>query len=77
VSSPYEFLRWILLLSGLGKERKKNAAGRKQRAVSLPVISYSLLGRSVSMSCLEDFYAFYDFYDFYGFYDFNDLKSPI
>ncbi len=30
------------------------------------VISYSLFGRSVAMSCLD---AFYDFYDFNEFYD--------
>jgi hypothetical protein len=35
--------------------------------VSLSVISYSLIGRSVAMSCLD---AFYDFYDFN---EFNDL----
>jgi hypothetical protein len=51
---------------------------------------YPLFGRSVAISCLEDFYGFYDspftvydfngfndFYDFYGFYDFNDLTNSL
>jgi hypothetical protein len=33
--------------------------------VSLSVISYLLFGRSVAISCLDDFYDFYAFYDFY------------
>jgi hypothetical protein len=32
VSSPYEFLRWILLLSRLGEERKRIADFRLQVA---------------------------------------------
>ena len=38
--------------------------------MSLSVISYSLFGKAVAMSCLDDFYGFYDLYDFYDFYDF-------
>ena len=67
------------------------AEGRGHQAVSLSVISYSLFGRSVAISCLEDFYGFYDspltahclpftIYDsndFYGFYDFNDLTNRL
>jgi hypothetical protein len=54
--------------------RKKTTeiGGQKTRAVSLSVISYSLSGRSVDMSCLE---GFYDFYGFYGLNDLNDLND--
>jgi hypothetical protein len=43
--------------------RGKEVGG--QKAVSLSVISYLLFGRSVAISCLDDFYDFYAFYDFY------------
>ncbi len=46
-----------------------------QQEVSLFVISYSLFGRSVAMSCLEDLNNFYDFYDFNNLNDLNDLTS--
>ena len=63
---------------GFGAPRR--AEDRIQQAVSLSVISYSLFGKSVAMSCLDDFYAFYGFYgfnDFYGFYDFYDLTNSL
>ncbi len=43
----------------------KERVGGRQQAVSLSVISYSLLERAVAMSCLDDFY---DFFAFYGSY---------
>jgi hypothetical protein len=51
--------------SEVGSQRSED---RRQKAVTLSVISYSLFGRSVSMSCPDDFYDFYDFYAFYAFY---------
>jgi hypothetical protein len=48
--------------------RDQRSEARGQRAVSLSVISYSLFGSSVAMSCLEDFY------DFNGF---NDLTNRL
>ena len=36
---------------------------------------YSLFGRSVAMSCLEDLNNFYDFYDFNGFNGFNGFNN--
>ena len=41
----------------------------RPRAVSLSVISYPLFGRSVDISCPDDFNDFNDFNDFYDFYE--------
>jgi len=39
-----------------------------RRAEDRRQLAAALFGRSVAMSCLDDFYAFYDFYGF------NDLQ---
>ena len=44
----------------LPQEMEDGSESRWQKAVSLSVMSYSLFGRSVAMSCLDDLNGFYD-----------------
>jgi hypothetical protein len=55
------------------RSQRSEVRGQKTRAVMLSVISYSLSGRFVDMSCLEGFYDFYGFCGLNDLNDFNDL----
>ena len=48
--------------------RLRQGYGVARRAEDRRQLAAALFGRSVAMSCLDDFYAFYDFYGF------NDLQ---